>query len=109
MTDNNVCIPCLADGYFLHCDRQVSPTAPGLSSTGNTPHLRVLRCLIHGEFTAFKVTLPLDNDVSDLKDIIHNKGVNVRKDVLAKDLLLWKVSISYPHSRAEFVAYSAIY
>jgi len=39
--------------------------------------------------------VPLDNDVDDLKNLIHEKGFRREQDILAKDLVLWMVSASW--------------
>ena len=38
--------------------------------------------------------MPLDNDIDDLKDLVREKGFRREQDILAKDLVLWKVSAS---------------
>jgi Crinkler effector protein N-terminal domain len=53
-----------------------------------------LWCLIDGEKSPFKVKLPATLDVSDLKDLIREKGIDVQH---AKDLSLWKVSTTLRH------------
>ena len=49
--------------------------------------IRVLVCLVEGESSIFKVNPTSNMDVTDLKDLIHQKGVGT----FAKDLILWKV------------------
>ena len=39
----------------------------------------------------FKVMIPIDSDIDDLKDKIKEKGIHSSKDILAIDLVLWKV------------------
>jgi Crinkler effector protein N-terminal domain len=56
--------------------------------------VRVLRCLVAGDTTTFKVTATVDNDVDDLKELVHEKGIDASKDILAKNLVLWKVRTS---------------
>ena len=51
---------------------------------------RVLFCLIEGDSRPFKVT-PNKGDILDLKDLIKKNGV--LRNVLAKDLVLWKVGL----------------
>ena len=51
-----------------------------------------LTCLIEGESSVFRVRPKGNIDMIDLKDLIHQKGINVtERAVLAKDLTLWKV------------------
>jgi len=55
---------------------------------------RRLRCLIKGDAAVFTVTVPVDKDISDLKELVHKKGENgVLGSVDAKDLVLLKVDI----------------
>jgi Crinkler effector protein N-terminal domain len=54
---------------------------------------RRLRCLIEGEPPVFLVSLPSDSDIGDLKELVHEKGINAaERTILAKDLELLKVS-----------------
>ena len=48
-----------------------------------------LWCLIHGDKTVFKVKIPIDSDIDDLKDKIKQECY--LEKVAAKDLVLWKV------------------
>ena len=51
-----------------------------------------LKCLNEGESLPFTVKPKVDIDITELKDLIHQKGINVtERAVLAKDLTLWKV------------------
>ena len=52
---------------------------------------RTLWCLVHDESIPFKVTVPTSRYVGDLKELVWEKGINAKTDVLAKDLTLWKV------------------
>ena len=55
--------------------------------------VRALWCLVQGDSTPFKVTIRTNNDINDLKELVHDKGIDATKNtVLAKDLKLWKVS-----------------
>jgi hypothetical protein len=57
----------------------------------NTP--RRLRCLIEGEAAVFKVLVLGNEEVSDLKERVHEKGKNgVLATIDAKELTLLKVS-----------------
>jgi hypothetical protein len=54
---------------------------------------RVLRCLVSGDTTSFKVAVPAEGDVVDLEELVLEKGrKGILHDVDAKDLVLWKVS-----------------
>ena len=51
-----------------------------------------LTCLIEGDSSPFFVEPKKDNHIMELKDFIHEKGINPTEHAfLAKDLLLWKV------------------
>jgi hypothetical protein len=50
---------------------------------------RVLRFLVKGDTIPFKVIVPIDKDIEDLKEDVREKGVNIP---FAKDLILWKAS-----------------
>ena len=52
---------------------------------------RTLWCLIDGDLSPFMVTVPTSHYVGDLKELVWEKGINAKTDVLAKDLTLWKV------------------
>ena len=57
---------------------------------------RTLWCLFLGDKEPFKVALPLNVDVDDLKELIHIKGIDTTKStVLAKDLILWRVRVLF--------------
>ena len=54
---------------------------------------RRLRCLIEGAAAVFTVTIAANEDISDLKEHIHEKGINTAKHpILASELVLLKVS-----------------
>jgi hypothetical protein len=55
---------------------------------------RVLFCLVEGDNTPFKVTVPTNSDVDDLKTPVLVGGIGVSQGVLAKDLALLKVGRS---------------
>jgi prolyl-tRNA editing enzyme YbaK/EbsC (Cys-tRNA(Pro) deacylase) len=68
------------------------PTSQDIGMTPNDV-VRTLLCLVEGDTTIFQVQAPVDNNVLDLKELVYEKGVGVaRGPVLAKDLVLWKVS-----------------
>jgi hypothetical protein len=50
-----------------------------------------LWCLIDGDKTTFKVIIPIDSDIADLKDSIKQKCSPMLDNFAAKDLILWKV------------------
>jgi hypothetical protein len=55
--------------------------------------LRVICCVVQGE-CVFKVTASVDDDVTDLKKIVYQEGIDTTiHSVLAKNLTLWKVSV----------------
>ncbi|EDR08045.1 uncharacterized protein LACBIDRAFT_327283 [Laccaria bicolor S238N-H82] len=71
-------------------------------------HSHTFRCLIEGNNKVFKVEIATDEDISDLKDKVHEKGIGQRP-VLAKDLTLLKVEIDLmPHTTAESLSQVAI-
>ena len=53
---------------------------------------RVLRCLVKGATIPMKVSLSVDDDVDDLKAIVHDRGKNsILRDTDIQDLFVWKV------------------
>lgn len=57
----------------------------------NTSHR--LRCLIEGAAAVFTVTVAANEDISDLKEHVHEKGINTAKHaIFASELVLLKVS-----------------
>ena len=93
----------MADLFQTNQAFTVQPSYP-LSSYGQLPtpckEYRSLWCFILGDREPFKVALPLNIvDLDDLKEVIHNKGIDTTKyTVLPKDLILWKVRVlSEPH------------
>ena len=50
-----------------------------------------LWCLIDGDKTPFRVIIPIDNYIDDLKDSIKQKCSPNLDKFAAKDLILWKV------------------
>ena len=83
--------------------RELSPPiATTMASEGQTSSVfdvhmhddtpRVLRCIVEGDPAVFKVKVPVDNDVDDLKKLVHReKDKGILRDVNASDLALWKV------------------
>ena len=71
--------------HQLELEHRPSLVAPMTDDTS-----RVLFCLIEGDSRPFKVT-PNKGDILDLKDLIRKNGV--LRNVLAKDLVLWKVGL----------------
>ena len=71
-----------------------------VSSNGRLPQSCTLWCLIGGDREPFKVVLSLniDTDVDNLKQVIHTKGIATKSSVLPKDLILWKVWMLSKHS-----------
>jgi hypothetical protein len=51
-------------------------------------------CLIEGESSSFEVTPTWDTRIRKLKKLIRKDGINADRDVLAKDLTLWKVRMT---------------
>jgi hypothetical protein len=49
-----------------------------------------LLCFIDGDKNPFKVTIPIDSDISDLKKSIKEKR-KILENFEAEDLILWKV------------------
>jgi hypothetical protein len=61
--------------------------------------------LVQGDSITFKVTVPVDNDVGDLKELIHQGGKNgVLSNIDAKDLILLKVH-SFRRLNGSFAAH----
>jgi hypothetical protein len=52
---------------------------------------RRLRCLVEGDSITFPVTVPGNEQITDLKHRIHEKGIGNFRGILAKDLRLLKV------------------
>ena len=50
-----------------------------------------LWCLTDGDETTFKVRIPIDSDIDDLKDSIKQKCNPDLEKFAAKRLILWKV------------------
>lgn len=58
---------------------------------------RQLRCLVEGESHTFPVTVLGNEQIADLKAPIYEKGIHgTFRDILAKDLVLLKVSYIHP-------------
>ncbi|KAK2460049.1 hypothetical protein APHAL10511_007926 [Amanita phalloides] len=54
--------------------------------------VRVLRCLVKGTTIPMKISLSVDNDVDDLKAMVHNTGKNgILRDADIPDLFVWKL------------------
>jgi hypothetical protein len=51
-------------------------------------------CLIEGESSSFEVTPSWDATTPTLKRLIRKEGINADRDILAKDLTLWKVRMT---------------
>jgi hypothetical protein len=66
---------------------------PPLSHTAMTDNnYRTVRFLIQGKSDTDKVkNVPLENDVGDLRKAIWEASFRMTEDVLAADLILWKV------------------
>lgn len=56
---------------------------------------RILWCIIQGDDTTFKVVVPVDADIDDLRELVKEKGISENQRILAKDLILWKASTSW--------------
>ncbi|KAG0339132.1 hypothetical protein BG000_002769 [Podila horticola] len=61
-----------------------------------TDNRMTLFCLVDGEATstAFSITIPLNDTVGDLKNLIKTRKANDFSDIDANHLTLWRVSIS---------------
>jgi Crinkler effector protein N-terminal domain len=114
MSDNNVRVTTMChDSYYLSFkkgkDVELSPEVPTQTTSVAGPSMtsqqqattslgdtfRVLRCLVWGDLTAFKVNVLLDNDVDDLRKLIHlEKDKGILRNINVSDLVLWKVSQS---------------
>ena len=70
-----------------------SPLSKPLSDDNSS---RLLWCLIEVEGEVFTVTVTGESDISDLKEPVHEKGINIsERHVLAKELVLLKVATAY--------------
>jgi hypothetical protein len=73
--------------------REVSPPVPAQTTSkavpSDIPHR--LRCLIEGDTSTFSVDISFGSEIEDLKKLIHKKGIEDERSVLAKDLTLLKV------------------
>ena len=57
-------------------------------------NVRTPWCLVDGDSMVFDVTAPANVSISRLKELVQKKGDRgILRDVDAKDLVLWKVSI----------------
>ena len=54
-----------------------------------------LQCILKGDSSLITVDIAPDDQVTDLKELVHSKATNSLKDIDAKDLVLWKVR--HPH------------
>jgi hypothetical protein len=95
----------MSDNTFESKNCEVSSPAPAQTTPLVGPSLtsqqrataplgdtfRVLLCLIEGDSTVFQVKATINDNVLDLKDLIYDKGISEKRDVLAEDLVLWKV------------------
>jgi Crinkler effector protein N-terminal domain len=52
---------------------------------------RVLICLVRGESEVFEVEVPVGSSVLGLKNLVLKNGIKVSEDILANQLVLWKV------------------
>ena len=54
----------------------------------------VICCIVQDDTHVFKVKVSVDNDVTDLKKLIYQEGIDTMINAfLAKNLILWQVSI----------------
>jgi hypothetical protein len=54
--------------------------------------VRVLRCLVKGGTIPMKLSISVDKDVDDLKEMIHERGKNgVLQDTDIQDLFVYRV------------------
>jgi crinkler effector protein len=83
-------------------NRQTGTTSPilytlppplSLSNFSHSPKMSTysLWCLIEGEKDLFKVMIPINSDVYDLKEEIKKTQSNFLQKVDASGLILWKV------------------
>ena len=109
MSDNNVRVTTMCHCYYLsfetkNCEvsspvpAQTTPlVGPSLTSqqqatTSLDNTFRVLLCLIEGDSTVFQVKATANENVLDLKKLIHQeKDKGILRSVNASDLVLWKV------------------
>lgn len=55
----------------------------------------VLWCLVSGKGTPFKIRVPINFDIGDMKELVKEKRKNgIPRGIDATDLVLWKVSTS---------------
>ena len=76
------------------------------------PDDTVLRlwCLVKDDPKPFKVIIRTNNDVDDLKELIHEKRKDgILRGIDAADLKLWKVSSSHRPSQTLWVALGSLH
>jgi hypothetical protein len=56
--------------------------------------VRTLRCLVEGRPSSFKVTVPVDGDIDDMKEAIKLQEQPELDNLSAGSLNLWKVRIN---------------
>jgi hypothetical protein len=55
---------------------------------------RVICCVVQDDTYVFKVKASVDNDVTDLKKLVYQEGIDTSINAfLAKNLTLWQVSV----------------
>ena len=55
----------------------------------------VLWCLVNSKGTPFKIRVPINFDIGDMKELVKEKRKNgILRGIDATDLVLWKVSTS---------------
>lgn len=76
----------------METDFQVAPHAHNTLAAMPDDTVRVLRCLVRGVTIPMKVTLSVDDDVDDLKAMVHQRGKNgILRHTDIQDLFVWKV------------------
>ena len=84
-------------GIEMTCSKIHYPFNPSsfLASMSANPGPLTLWCLIEGDSKPFEVEVPPSASIANLKNRVHNKGINVAThNIDAIDLVLWKVLYS---------------
>ncbi|GES78867.1 hypothetical protein GLOIN_2v1735228 [Rhizophagus clarus] len=68
-----------------------------------------LWCIARGSTTAFKVTAGMDNDLSDLRELIRNKKPNDFANVDPNNLILWHVNIGQNRNKHTYCNWNPYY
>ena len=72
----------------------LTPTTTSASSMADNANC-VLWCLVDGKDTPFKIRVPINFDIGDVKELVKEKRKNgILREIDATDLVLWNMSTS---------------